>query len=507
MGNKSTKPSPSASALPQPPPLPGTPQQLDALKAATVVHLPGTQPYEESRHNGTWLMDPAIFGFPSAIVIPRNAREVAAAVSFAKETGVRLCVACGRHTHLSIRQGDLMIDMTSAMNQVTVDPATRLVTVAGGAKIGLVDAALAPHKLIIPLGRVPSTGTAGQMYTTGGQGFFSGKFGYGIDSMVGAVVVTGRGDIVTCSKDENPELFWSIRGSGCLMWVIVEMTFLAHPAPNDGNILYGAHVYLNTGLFGMPTRRKVLNYVRERMNSDLPDDKYVVEGIFIGGAKTNPSIVAHGWLGDDLAEGQQFFANNVKRCGVRVANTVQLTNYWTGVQRAAIGPKGDQFGPSGYYFRGVTCDVFSEEMVEILDRHLNMVIPNVANIILVERTKGKQLQEPPEGTGLIHRQGYWFILVGGWDPKKSNNAGREAATNWVRSVYNDLVVAAAKSSGSFNPHALESGGLEGLDQLAKDMVVMGQQVTVNGLWGKKEDRLKAAKDMYDPDSIFGKQMK
>ncbi len=64
----------------------------------------GTNEYVEARLRGSWMQDPAVFGYPSAIAVPRHVNEIAALIAFSKATGVRMCVACGRHTHLSVRQ-------------------------------------------------------------------------------------------------------------------------------------------------------------------------------------------------------------------------------------------------------------------------------------------------------------------------------------------------------------------------------------------------------------------
>lgn len=124
------------------------------------------------------MLDPVAFGRPLAIAVPKSALEVSAIVKFAAATGVKVCVACGRHTHESVVQGALMIDMSHGMNEVSVDSANSTVKVQGGATIGKVDAACAPHKLLLPMGRIGTTGCAGQMITTGVNVYKKTIFGH-----------------------------------------------------------------------------------------------------------------------------------------------------------------------------------------------------------------------------------------------------------------------------------------------------------------------------------------
>lgn len=134
-------------------------------------------------------MDPVTFGRPSAIAVPKTAEQVAAVVQFANKTGAKLCIACGRHTPESILQDSLMIDMSHGMDDVTVDPVAKTVTVQGGATIGKVDLTCAPHGFIIPMGRLHTTGCAGQMVTTGAHAYCERVFGLGIDYRGGGEVL------------------------------------------------------------------------------------------------------------------------------------------------------------------------------------------------------------------------------------------------------------------------------------------------------------------------------
>ena len=297
----------------------------------------GSVEYDFHRKDRTWLLDPVAFGKPSAIAVPTTNQHVAAIVQYVSKTHVKVSVACGRHTHESIVQGGLMVDMSHGMNNVTVNETDQTVTVQGGATIGKVDSVCSQYGYIIPMGRVGSTGCIGQMLSTGAHGYCERMYGLGIDCLISAVVVTSTYEIITCNKDENTELFWAIRGGGFNFGVVCEMTFKPHIAPNKGQFYAGSYVYLTTGILGMPTRKDVMQHILECMDHTRPVE-YSFSATMIAGS-INPVIITHYWFGGSHEEGKQYIQSSGKKIGVCVSNTMGVHDYWNGIQKWAQGPK------------------------------------------------------------------------------------------------------------------------------------------------------------------------
>jgi FAD/FMN-containing dehydrogenase len=97
----------------------------------------------------------------------------------------------------------------------------------GGCRLGDVDAATAPHKLIVPAGIMSETGVAG-LALGGGIGWFSRKHGLTCDNFVSLELVLASGEVIEVSAESHPELFWALRGGGGNFGIVTRFTFRAH---------------------------------------------------------------------------------------------------------------------------------------------------------------------------------------------------------------------------------------------------------------------------------------
>lgn len=507
MGNSSAKFEVPES--PKPDALPGSAEELEKLKSAVKhLHMPGSAEYDRARVEKTWQKDHNSFANPSAIVSASSAEEVLAAVRFAMATGVKIQAACGRHTHECMVQNSLCIDLSSYMNYVDVDPQKKTVRVGGGARIGDVDMACKPHNFIIPVGRAPTTGCAGQMIYTGAHGYNERMHGLGIDYMTSATVVVARngGEIVTCSADNEPELFWAVRGGGPKFCIICEMTFRPIEAPNNGQYAAGQRVYLPTGfsLLGMPTRQKVMDVVVKEFDLTKPNEYGVSLTMLGGGSKTVPSIVTEFWFGSNPDEGLKYFKDHKVSAGTAVADTYGVHDYWTGIQRWANGPKGEDAAPGCYYFRGLMSKVLTPEMGKVMADSLDKTVPTgVQPVLLVDMMGGGKSQDPElsAATSLPSRPNYWIILLCNWKPEVTGPAGREASVEWVRDVWKKLFELSAAAEGDGN---VQLDSHSHVEELLEDTLQMGQQAKISRVYGESTERLQAVKTSFDPNNVFGK---
>ena len=177
---------------------------------------------------------------PAMIARCMSNDDVANAVSFARERNLLVAVRGGGHSWpgKSICDDGLMIDLSQLTN-VTIDTDKNCAHVGGGALLGHLDQASLPHGLVTTAGVVSHTGVGG--FTLGGGfGRLNRKYGLAIDNLLSAEIVTTNGEVLTASADENPDLFWAIRGGGGNFGVVTRFEFQLHPVAElyAGLILY-----------------------------------------------------------------------------------------------------------------------------------------------------------------------------------------------------------------------------------------------------------------------------
>src|ERR1700685_3628144 len=157
-----------------------------------------------------------------------SASDVVAAVTVAREHDLPPTVRAGGHNVAgkAMSDGGLTIDL-SGLREVTVDPERKLVHLGGGCRLGDVDAATAPHRLIVPAGIMSETGVGG-LALGGGIGWFSRKHGLTCDNFVSLELVLASGEVIEVSADSHPELFWALRGGGGNFGIVTRFTMAAH---------------------------------------------------------------------------------------------------------------------------------------------------------------------------------------------------------------------------------------------------------------------------------------
>ena len=190
------------------------------------VVVPGDEAYDDARAGG-WN---ALFfdRRPGMIVRAVGAADVIDAVKLAAAERLVLAVRGGGHSiagHSSV-DGGLLLDM-SAMNAVWVDPSTGIVTAQAGATWGDVDREAQAFGLAVPGGIISTTGIGG-LTLGGGIGWLHRKFGLACDNLRSVQMVTADGRLIRASQDEEPDLFWALRGGGGNFGVVVTMEFVTH---------------------------------------------------------------------------------------------------------------------------------------------------------------------------------------------------------------------------------------------------------------------------------------
>ncbi|MEV6218993.1 FAD-binding oxidoreductase [Nocardia sp. NPDC051833] len=165
---------------------------------------------------------------PLAVVRPADTAEVAEAVAAIRAGGADLTVRGGGHNYAghAVADGAVMLDL-SKLDSVLVDPVRMRARCGGGATWAELDGTANRHGLAVTGGFISDTGIGG-LTLGGGFGWLTPLFGMSCDNLVAAEVVTADGHVVAASLQENPDLFWALRGGGGNFGITTSFEFALH---------------------------------------------------------------------------------------------------------------------------------------------------------------------------------------------------------------------------------------------------------------------------------------
>ena len=194
----------------------------DSLRGEIIK--PGDANYDEVRKIWNAMIDRR----PALIVKVASADDVQAAIKFARENNLDITIRGAGHNIAgnSICNDGLVIDF-SVMKKVRVDAVKKIALVEPGVTLKDFDAEVQKYGLATPVGINSTTGIAG-LTLGGGFGWLTRKYGFTVDNLLSAEVITVDGKKLRASENENSDLFWAIRGGGGNFGVVTEFEFKLH---------------------------------------------------------------------------------------------------------------------------------------------------------------------------------------------------------------------------------------------------------------------------------------
>jgi FAD/FMN-containing dehydrogenase len=201
-------------------------KRLDGHVDGTLAR-PGSPTYDTVRLTQNPRYDGAR---PLAVLSVATAQDVATAFSFAQDHGVRVAIRSGGHSYPGWSAGDgaLVVDVRP-LHDVSLSGTSA--TVGAGADLVQVYDALGTRGRGIPGGSCPTVGIAG-LTQGGGVGVLTRAYGLTCDSVTAVQVVLADGRLVTATADDDPDLFWALRGGGGgHLGVVTSFTFDTFAAP------------------------------------------------------------------------------------------------------------------------------------------------------------------------------------------------------------------------------------------------------------------------------------
>jgi hypothetical protein len=161
---------------------------------------------------------------PSWAATATTTEEVARAVAFAREQGLRLRIVSTGHGSDTANpvSGEALLHVCLD-DPVTVDPKAVTARIPAGATWGDVAIAAAPFDLAALHGSSPLVGAIGYLLG-GGMSFYGREYGVASNLVVSIEILFADGSRTTTDHDHDPDLFDALRGGKKTLGVIVALT-------------------------------------------------------------------------------------------------------------------------------------------------------------------------------------------------------------------------------------------------------------------------------------------
>jgi FAD/FMN-containing dehydrogenase len=414
---------------------------------------------------------------PGVVVRCTSTEDVEAALAYARENRLPIAVRGGGHgtSGAGVLDDGVVIDL-SPLNAVVVDPDTRRARVGGGALLRDLDAAAAAHGLAIPAGHVSHTGVGG-LTLGGGMGWLTRQFGLTIDNMISAEVVLADGRVVRTSADEEPDLFWALRGAGANFGVVTEFEFQLHEV--------SPLVHLAFYFWPLDQGREML----ARMNAVVPQLPREV-GVIFGAVNAPPAPFVppeHHFKPGYIAVLVSFAGEDLRdRCGAQLTDGLPpLFDMLAPIPYVAVQQMLDEANHHGLFAweKGVNIDQLTPEAIEAFTTQIEQK-RSPLSIALFYRLDGAYAEVDPDATAFGgSRAPHFAAFLVGASPDAD---GLPAERDWVRATW-----------GALQPFAMDAGvyvnGLSDYDEYR-----------ARSVYGDKYERLADLKARYDPDNVFNR---
>jgi FAD/FMN-containing dehydrogenase len=373
--------------------------------------------YEEARrvHNG--LVDKR----PTLIARCGGVADVVDAINLARKLGLEVAVRGGGHNVAgrATIDGGLVIDLTP-MKGIHVDPGSRTVRAQGDVTWAELNRETQLHGLALTGGVVSSTGIAG-LTLGGGLGWLMGKYGLALDNLRSTELVTAEGKIVRASSDEEPDLFWAVRGGGGNFGVATSFEYQLH----------AVGPMVTAGLIAHPfdQARDVLRFFRDSTVS-LPDELTIIGTVTHApdGTGTKLAAMAACHCGP-LPEGEKAMLP-LKQFGVPVLDALGPMPYCqlNGMLDGAYPQGAFNYWKSSFLAR--LSDDAIDTMIECFKR-----CPTAMGQLLLEHVHGAVARIGVGATAFPHRaDGYNFLVLSQWTEASKT----DACIAWARETFEKM---------------------------------------------------------------------
>ena len=432
---------------------------------------PGDAAYDDARAVWNGMIDKR----PGLIARCVGTADVITAVDFARENDLRVAVRGGGHNvaGTAVCDDGLVIDL-SEMTGVWVDPEERVAWVQAGATWADVDHETQAFGLATPGGVVSDTGVAG-LTLGGGIGHLRCTYGLTCDNLRSVDLVTADGEFLTASADENPELFWGLRGGGGNFGIVTGFEFDLHPVGPEVATCFV--IYPGDRLTAcLRAYREYLSSAPEEVSTLSSAGVMYDEDLFSADELDALKIGFLGCYAGSPDEGEEALAplRNLAEPIADFSGTMPYTEF----QQIL-----DEDYPDGmrYYWKSLYLDGLSESAIDRITYWADCA-PSPLSTVDVWQLGGAIADVGIEESAFAGRHAPVLLGV---EANWSDPSNDEANIEWVRDCLDDM---RQFSDGSV--YLNFPGFLEDNDR------------TMETTFGTAYERLVALKDEYDPTNFF-----
>ena len=445
-----------------------------ATETAT-LHVPLIGPDDEGYDEARAIWNGMIDRRPACIARCTGVADVVEAVRFARERELLVSVRAGGHGvggH-AICDGGLVIDL-SPMKGIRVDPQARTARAEAGVLWGELDRETQLYGLATVGGIVTHTGIAG-LTLGGGLGWLMRKHGATVDNLVSVDLVTADGEVLTASEDENPDLFWGVRGGGGNFGIVTSFEYRLHPV--GPVVLAGPifHAFEDAG--------EVLRFYREFI-AEAPDELTTIFDLpgapplpFLPEDLHGKPIVMVGACYAGAPEDGIEVVRPLKEFGTPIADLLEPKEY-TELQSMF-----DPLVPHGWhrYWKSVELPPLTDDAIDTLVEHAS-ALTSPKSYCIVFQLGGALGRVGPDETAYGQRDAAHNVNINAvWT---ADDAEGERHVAWAREFFSAM-----------QPHAGERVYVNFLGDEGADRVRQA--------YGARQyERLVELKRAYDPTNFF-----
>jgi ribonuclease T2 len=424
---------------------------------------------------------------PAFTIFALNSSHIKTAMEFAAKHSLCINVAGTGHDFINRHScpNGVMI-RTTLMKGAAMNTKKDGIVFGAGTTCSEAEAYAASQGFVVSCGWAKTVGIAGWSLG-GGHGPNAGWAGLGVDNIMEAEIITGRGDVIVANAQSNSDMFFALRGGGGSTWgVLASLTLRAHPLPSGGFTRVGRVIYgdmCDTG------KAELANNIDAYLEWSSTLDKAYNGILFITPSQSTAAQCGGNWtmafeyvFAGSFAESNATFQDIGKKLqGTLYQNSyMPFKNFHEAYEATPIEyiiPTAWSL-PSSVSPGGVPSILVSQENVAngILAKQLKARLSDCVEIGVCSRQElydditGKS--NSPRDSGVSISDGFrnarFHLVVGGWDAAKMK-------------TYYDI-----GENSYFSESAFQMDGDSWKQRY----------------WGKHYEKLLAVKNKYDPDSLF-----